>query len=69
LEALARAQRAAGTEAHDVQAALAGIGDDEGLVILSDMPVSAWRSALPKAGHGAFIPEMSSGRSRKEVWR
>ena len=69
LEGLARAQRAAGTEAHDLQAALAGIGDDEGLVILSDMPVSAWRSALPEAGRGAFIPELASGRSRKEVRR
>ena len=69
LEGLARAKRAAGTEAHDLQAALAGIGDDEGLVILSDMPVSAWRSALPKSVQGAFIPELSSNKRRQGVPR
>ncbi len=47
-EVLARARRAAGTEAHDLQSAAAKVGDDSSLIVISDMPAKAWRGALPK---------------------
>lgn len=67
MEILARARRSAGTEAHDLQAALQEIRDDEGLVILSDMPLSAWRGALPKHARRAFTPELPGRRKPREV--
>ena len=69
LEILAQAGRAAGTEAHDLQAALAGIGEDEGLVVLSDMPVASWRAALPKGKARAFACDPSVHEKRREVRR
>ncbi len=69
LEGMARAVRAAGTEAHDLQAALAEIGDDESLVVISDMPVSGWRAALPKRKQAAFLPEIADSQRRREVAR
>ena len=69
LEALGRAVRAPDTEAHDLQAALAEIGVDEGLVILSDMPPATWREFLPRAAQAAFTPEMFAKRRRLEVAR
>jgi uncharacterized protein (DUF58 family) len=69
MEIMARAERAAGTEAHDLQAALAEIGNDEGLIVISDMPVSSWRGALPKNRQSAFLPEIPGSRKRREVSR
>lgn len=69
LETMARATRAPGTEAHDLQAALAEIGADEGLVVISDMPVAGWRVALPKRQQAAFLPEVRDSRPRREVAR
>ena len=69
LEAMARAVRAPGTEAHDLQAALAGIGEDEGLIVISDMPVSGWRAALPKRKQAAFLPEIADAKHRRGVAR
>jgi uncharacterized protein (DUF58 family) len=68
-EAMARAMRAPGTEAHDLQAALAQIDDDEGLIVISDMPVSTWRSALPKRKQSAFLAEAQDSNKRREVLR
>ena len=67
IERLADASRAAGTEAHDLHAALAGVADDEGLVILSDMPVNGWRSSLPKEKRRAFTPDAQPARNSREV--
>jgi len=47
-EVLARALRAGGTEAHDLQAAAGRAGQEQSLIVVSDMPVAAWRQALPK---------------------
>jgi hypothetical protein len=69
MEILAEARRAAGTEAHDLHAALARIDDEEGLVILSDMPVASWKNSLPREKRRAFTPESTSARKRKEVAR
>ncbi len=65
MEVLARANRAAGTEAHDLQAALAGIGGDEGLVVISDMPVSCWGSALPQRERRVFVADSGDVGLRK----
>lgn len=62
-EVLARAVRARGTEAHDLQAAAARVRDDEVLVALSDMPVTAWRDTLPKLRLPALTPELRSLKS------
>jgi uncharacterized protein (DUF58 family) len=67
MEILAAAKRAAGTEAHDLHAALTEIHPDEGVIILSDMPLTAWRSHLPPAMKRAITPDISVRRSRKEV--
>ena len=69
LEIMTLAKRSGTSEAHDLQAALAGISDEEGLVILSDMALSSWKSALPKSKRGAFIPEVPSTSKRREVAR
>lgn len=47
-EILARAKRTGGTEAHNLQSIAARIGQDQSLIVISDMPVSAWAHALPK---------------------
>ena len=67
MEILAAAKRAAGTEAHDLHAALTEIHPDEGVIILSDMPLAAWRSRLPPAMRRAITPDIAARRSRKEV--
>jgi uncharacterized protein (DUF58 family) len=46
--ALARAERSSGTEAHNLASALETIPPNNSLILLSDMPPSAWASALPK---------------------
>lgn len=69
MELLAEARRASGTEAHDLQAALVEVGDDEGLIVISDMPVATWRSALPSRNQSAFIPEQPAARHGREVAR
>jgi uncharacterized protein (DUF58 family) len=48
MEVLARAVRSAGTELHDLQAAAERLGDEESLIVLSDMPAAAWRGVFPK---------------------
>lgn len=65
MERLAGARRANGTEAHDLQAALADITPDEGIVILSDMPVASWRYALPASLKRALTPDIAAGRAGK----
>lgn len=67
MEILAAAKRAAGTEAHDLHAALTEARPDEGVIILSDMPLAAWRSYLPPAMKRAITPDIGGRRSRKEV--
>ena len=57
-EVLARAVRAAGTEAHDLQAAAKRTADDETLVVLSDMPPAAWLPALPKLRLPILTPDL-----------
>ena len=69
LENLAHASRAKGSEAHDLQAAFAGIGEDEGLIVLSDMPVAGWQATLPKTKPQAFIPDPTSILKLREVRR
>ena len=69
LETMARAIREKGSEAHDLQAALAEIAPQEGLVVISDMPVESWRAALPARKQAPFLVEIPSGRKRREVAR
>ena len=45
-ELLARARRHAGTEAHELQAALAALDPGTGVLVVSDMPPAAWPSSL-----------------------
>jgi uncharacterized protein (DUF58 family) len=69
MEMMARARRAGDSEAHDLQAALADLGPHEGMVVISDMPVEAWRAALPKRKQLPFLVEIPSGRQGMEVAR
>ncbi len=66
LDELAVVKRCAVSEAHDLQAALAAVGEDEGLVVLSDMPLVAWRAVVPDE---AFAPEVVYRKRRMEVAR
>lgn len=72
-EGLMRAVRAAGTEAHDLQAAVGKAGEEDCLVIFSDMPADVWRSVLPKRKLGAMVVDVTnyekSSRIRKGVGR
>jgi uncharacterized protein (DUF58 family) len=65
-EVLAKAVRARGTEAHDLQAAAARVGDDEVLVALSDMPVAGWRDTLPKPRLPVLTPELREPKPRRQ---
>jgi uncharacterized protein (DUF58 family) len=67
MERLAGAKRANGTEAHDLKAALTEITPDEGVVILSDMPVASWKGALPASLKRALTPDIAAGRAGKGV--
>jgi uncharacterized protein (DUF58 family) len=69
IERLARANRAADTEAHDLMAALAGVAGDEGLIVISDMPAAGWRDLLPRSHAAAFLPAIEPAKRRKEVAR
>ncbi|MFD2256182.1 DUF58 domain-containing protein [Luteolibacter algae] len=46
-EELLMARRASWTEAHDLLGALAGSRDRECVILISDMPLSAWKNLLP----------------------
>ncbi len=48
LVALARAERAKGTEAHDLLHALDKVPPEHSLLLLSDMPTQSWSPFLPK---------------------
>jgi uncharacterized protein (DUF58 family) len=67
LEGLCRATRAMDTEAHNLQAALAGVGDDEGLIVVSDMPVSDWSAFLPRDLRAAIVLDLSERKRVPEV--
>jgi uncharacterized protein (DUF58 family) len=69
MEVLTRARRVAGTEAHDLQNALAEIDPDDGLIVISDMPPPAWRHVLLPGNQNAFIPEPPAARRRREAAR
>jgi hypothetical protein len=69
LENMARAVRAAGTEAHDLQAALAEIGEDEMRIVISDLPTQAWRAALRGNNKLTFVPEIPGSEKLREVRR
>lgn len=62
---LAKAVRAKGTEAHDLQAAANRTRDDEVLIVLSDMPPAAWRPALPKLRTPTLTPELRPPKRRR----
>jgi uncharacterized protein (DUF58 family) len=49
-EGLLEVKRAGGTEAHDLIAALGMARDHECIVVISDMPRSAWEGFVPKSG-------------------
>lgn len=67
-EVLARAKRAAGTEAHDLQAAAARAGHEQSLIVISDMPVAGWQPVLPKRALPplALEPTRREGRRKME---
>ena len=47
-ESLMMAKRAAWTEAHDLELALAGAKERECVVVISDMPLGLWQAKVPK---------------------
>jgi uncharacterized protein (DUF58 family) len=61
---LAKAIRAKGTEAHDLQAAASRTHDDEVLIVFSDMPPGSWRPVLPKLRLPILTPELSVAKRR-----
>jgi uncharacterized protein (DUF58 family) len=63
-EVLARAVRVAGTEAHEVRAILDRVGEDDSLIVFSDMPPPAWRSVLPERRLAAITPDVRRKRGR-----
>lgn len=66
-EVLARAVRARGTEAHDVQANALRVHEDEVLIVLSDMPVAGWRPVLPRLRLPVLTPALRQRRHRQRV--
>lgn len=65
LDFLATAKRVAGTEAHEIARVLEEVKPEEGIVVLSDFPVRAWRSAVPVRARRAWLPDTASGHRRK----
>jgi len=51
LTALAQAERASDTEAHDLKAAFLHAPKDHALIVISDMPPESWKHTLPKKPH------------------
>lgn len=49
-ELLARAHRATGTEAHEVQALLSSLDESAGVLVVSDMPLASWKTSLRAHG-------------------
>ena len=68
MEVLAKARRAADTEAHDLARTLAGLAEDDGWILISDMPLAAWREMIPPARRDAMVPQIEPTR-RREVHR
>lgn len=62
---LATVQRAVGTEAHELARVLESIKPCEGIVVLSDFPLSCWESAIPEAARRAWLPDAASGRRKR----
>lgn len=58
-ENLMLANRAAWTEAHDLRTVIAKAKDSECLVIISDMPLSAWSGMIPKTVLAPVIVDIS----------
>jgi hypothetical protein len=52
---LARARRAAGTEAHELQAILSSLDESTGVLIVSDMPLASWKSSLARSGAHVMV--------------
>jgi hypothetical protein len=68
LDFLAMAERASGTEAHEIASVLEAVKSEEGIVVLSDFPVKAWHSAIPESARRAWLPDTATGqRKRLEV--
>jgi uncharacterized protein (DUF58 family) len=54
-ELLARARRAAGTEAHELQGILSSLDESTGVLIVSDMPLGSWKSSLGRSGPRVMV--------------
>jgi hypothetical protein len=52
---LARARRAAGTEAHELQGILSSLDESTGVLIVSDMPLTSWKSSIGRAGPRVMV--------------
>lgn len=68
MDLLAGASRAVGTEAHELTRALEAVPAQEGIIVLSDFPRSAWQGAVPASAARAWSPPEKTTRrpSRKE---
>jgi uncharacterized protein (DUF58 family) len=54
-ELLARARRANGTEAHELQGMLSSLDESTGVLIVSDMPLASWKSSLARSGAHVMV--------------
>lgn len=67
LDALASAQRAIGTEAHELTSALEDVDARDGIIVLSDFPAIAWQEAMPASAVRAWMPPVSDTSRRRKV--
>lgn len=69
-ELLTRARRCQSTEVHELQTLLSSLDQSIGLLVISDMPPSSWKNALPHRGPRVWVdvtryePRSTSSRHR-----
>jgi uncharacterized protein (DUF58 family) len=64
---LASARRCSSTEAHELTAVVRQVDPQDGVILLSDFPLSVWKHAVPESLTGVWIPECSERRRRRRV--
>jgi len=65
LDFLSSVKRAVGTEAHEIARVLDEVKPEDGILVLSDFPLDAWRTAIPESARRAWLPDAARGRRKR----
>lgn len=66
LERLARVRRATGTEQHELQRAQLLVDANSSLIVISDMPIADWRTALIKRPVSTVVLPVNAAREKPQ---